>query len=84
MALIAALVAGRGVTRMLFDCRKAARDPAQERRLAELIAEAGRNTPSWPAHGSGLHPTRGQVPAGHPRLAVEHTKKTWPAGLRRP
>lgn len=48
MALIAALVAGPGVTRMLFDCRKAERDPALERRLASLIAEAAQPTPDRP------------------------------------
>jgi len=46
VALIAALVAGQGVTRMLFDCRNTERDPALERRLAEVIAEAARTTPN--------------------------------------
>ena len=45
MALIAALVAGQGVTRMLFDCRRTARDPALELRLADVIAEAARSAP---------------------------------------
>ncbi len=36
---------------------------------------------SWPAHGSGRRPARGQAPAGHPRLFLGATQESrgWPA-----
>ncbi len=37
---------------------------------------------SWPAHGSGPRPARGQAPAGHPRLCWWQLQKSWVAGPR--
>ncbi len=45
MALIATLIASRGVTRILFDCRDATPAPDDEQRIAATIVEAGEVSP---------------------------------------
>jgi 16S rRNA processing protein RimM len=48
--------------------------------ITNSTAGGSRLPVSWPAHGSGLRPARGQAPANHPRLCCAQQEKTWIAG----